>query len=184
MKDTSITFKYIITAFAAVLGTWIIHEFAHWATAELLGYDSTMRLNSTNLIKGQEVSGWHRQLISAAGPIITMIQVVIVFLLLKKNWSKSLYLLLFVGFYMRLLASIMNAVNPTSPNDEGRISEYFGIGLYTIPILVSVFLFYLVFKISKQYQLPKKFQLVTYLIVTVYIAILVLSDQYFKIRIL
>jgi len=184
MKDTNITFKYIITAFLAVLGTWIIHEFAHWATAELLGYNSRMSLNSTNYIKGQNVTDWHRQLVSAAGPIITIIQVVIVFLLLKKNWSKSLYLLLFVGFYMRLLASIMNVVNPTSPNDEGRVSEYFGIGLYTIPIIVSAFLFYLVFKISKQYQIPKKFQLATYLIVTVFIAILILSDQYFKIRIL
>tara|TARA_R110002073_G_scaffold128999_5_gene275217 strand:+ start:16007 stop:16561 length:555 start_codon:yes stop_codon:yes gene_type:complete len=184
MKDTNITFKYIITALLAVFGTWIIHEFAHWAMAELLGYESTMRLNSTNFVKGQEVRGWHRQLVSAAGPIITMIQVVIVFLLLKKNWSKSLYLLLFVGFYMRLLASIMNAVNPSSPNDEGRISEYFGIGLYTIPILVSVFLFYLVFKISKQYHIPKKFQIVTYLIATLFIALLILSDQYFKIRII
>ncbi|MFY0630785.1 MAG: hypothetical protein JXR05_10420 [Flavobacteriaceae bacterium] len=180
MKDTSITIKYFFSAIAAVLVTWFIHEFAHWATSEALGYETIMRLNSATPVKGQNVSKAHHIITSAAGPLITILQAIILFFFLKKSWNKFLYLFLFIPFYMRLLAGLFNVFNP---NDEGRISEYYGLGLYTLPIVVSLSLFILVFKISKQYQLPKKFHLITYLIATFLITILILSDQYFKIRI-
>ena len=181
MTDTRITFKYILTAKGVVLITWLIHELAHWAASELLGYDSIMRLNATGFINGKEVTEGHHQIVSAAGPIITILQGIIAFLVLKKHWSKTAYLFLFTAFYMRFLAGVLNYIQP---NDEGRISLYFGIGLYTLSILVSGFLFFLVYQISKKYQLTKKFHLITYIIITILTSIVILTDQFFKFQIL
>lgn len=181
MADTRITFGYVFTAILAALSTWILHEFAHWITSESLGYNTIMTLNGTSPMKGQDISEWHRFLISAAGPVVTIFQAVIVFIFLKNTWSKHLYLFLFIAFYMRFLASGMNVI---SPNDEGRMSMYLGIGLYTLPLIVSAFLFYLVYSTSKKYRLDRKFQTFTLFLVMVLSSLIVLLDQFFSIRLL
>ncbi|MFV1884767.1 MAG: hypothetical protein ACMZ7B_09785 [Balneola sp.] len=182
MKDQKITFKYISAGIGAVLFTWLIHEFTHWLTSELLGFEAVMRLNSVYSVKGQNPTELHRAIISISGPIITILQGLIAFLVLKsRDWNKYLYPLLFTAFYMRLLAGIMNFINV---NDEGRVGEYLGIGIVSLPIIVSGLLFYLVYRISKQHSLNWKFQLGTYLIAMVVSSILILSDQFFGIRIL
>ena len=181
MINQKITFNYVIACLIAVLFTWILHEFTHWATSELLGYESIMRLNSVSPIADQNPTDWHKIYISASGPLITIIQALIVFMLLRKTWTKWLYPFLFTPFFMRFLAGGMNAMNP---NDEGRISEFFGLGLYTISILVSLLLFFLVYKTSKRYQLKKPFHLWTVLIILVLSSALIMADQLFKIRII
>ncbi|MDC8003900.1 hypothetical protein POV27_07540 [Aureisphaera galaxeae] len=180
--DQKITLKYIIAIAGAVLFTWVLHEFMHWVTAELLGYDSIMRLNSVSTIDGGEHAGWDGVYTSASGPLITILQATVVFLYLKaKGWNKWVYPLLFVPFYMRLLAGIMNFM---MPNDEGRIGEFLGIGLFTISIVVSGFLFFLVYKISRKYALNWKFHLWTTLWVLSASSTLIMVDQFFSIRIL
>lgn len=182
MIDQKITFRYILATAIAVIFTWVLHEFTHWVTSESLGYESIMRLNSVSVVDGQERTDWHKIYISASGPIITILQAIVVFILLKtKGWNKLIYPLMFVPLYMRSLAGVVNFVNP---NDEGRISEFFGIGLFTISILVSGLLFFLVFKISKKYNLNWKFNLWTTLIIMVASSILILSDQFLGIRLL
>jgi len=182
MNDQKITLKYILAGLFAVIFTWIIHEFTHWLTSESLGYESIMRLNSVSEADGQERTEWHKIYISASGPIITIFQAIMAFLILKtKGWDKYIYPILLVPLYMRSLAGIMNFINP---NDEGRISEFLGIGLFTISIIVSGFLFFLVFKISKKYGLNWKFNFWTTIITMVVSSILILSDQFFGIRIL
>ncbi|MEQ9266355.1 MAG: hypothetical protein RLN81_14090 [Balneolaceae bacterium] len=182
MTDQKINLKYIFAGAAAVLFTWLIHEFTHWLTSELLGYETVMRLNSAFSVKGQNPTEFHRAIISISGPLITILQALIVFYILKsRDWNKYLYPLLFTAFYMRLLAGIMNFINV---NDEGRVGEYLGIGTFTLSIFVSLLLFYLVYQISKKYALNWKFQLGTYLIVMVVSSLLILSDQFLGIRIL
>jgi len=113
-----------------------------------------MSLNSTSYSKGQNPTGQHQQFISAAGPIITLVQAFIAFLALKKAWSKFAYLFLLVPFYMRVLVGLMNVVNL---NDEGRISSYLDIGTFTLSIVVCGLLFFMVFLISKNTSLPRNF---------------------------
>ena len=182
MTDKKINFKYIILGIIAVVLTWIIHEFAHWLTSELLGYTTIMKLNGTSSIHGENPTAFQRTIISAAGPVVTIIQGLVVFLILKsRNWNKYLYLFLFTAFYMRVLAGIMNFINP---NDEGRISAFLKMGTFTLPIIVSGFLFFLVYKISEKYDLNWKFQLGTIFIIMLASSILILSDQFYEIRIL
>ena len=182
MNEQKINGKYIIISIIIVIFTWIIHELTHWITSEYLGYESLMRLNSVSLANEQEQTEWHKIYISASGPIITIFQAIIAFFILKKKgWNKYIYPILFVPFYMRLLAGIMNFINP---NDEGRISEFLGIGLYTISIIISGFLFFLIFKISKKYGLNWKFNFWTTIITMIVSSIMILSDQFIGIRIL
>jgi hypothetical protein len=182
MKDQHISIKYIIAGILAVISTWIIHEFAHWLTAEMLGYESIMRINGVSPVDGQDQTDWHKILISASGPIITVLQGLIVYIALKvRNWNKYLYTLLFTAFYMRLLAGLMNFINP---NDEGRISSFFEIGTFTLPLLITGLLFFMVYKISRTYNLTWKFQLWTTIITMLASSILILSDQFFGIRLL
>ncbi len=182
MTDQKITFKYILATVGAVIFTWILHEFTHWITSESLGYESIMKLNSVTANDGQERTDWHKVYISGSGPLITILQAIIVFLILRtKGWNKLLYPLLFTPLYMRLLAGAMNFVNP---NDEGRISEFFGLGLFTLSIIVSGLLFLLVYKISNKYGLKSKFNTWTAIIIMVVSSILIMSDQFFDIRIL
>lgn len=182
MIDQKITLEYILHGILAVFFTWIVHEFAHWATSEFLGYKSIMRINGVSFVDGENPSDLHKIIISASGPIVTILQGFIAFILLKsRNWNKFLYMLLFVAFYMRFLAGLMNFLNL---NDEGRISSFLGIGTFTLPIIVSGLLFLMVYKISKKYDLKWKFQLWSTFIVMVLSSILILSDQFLGVRIL
>ena len=181
MRHFKVTFSYVLTTFLAVFMTWILHEFAHWATSKLLGYEAMMSLNKSGPVGKVSMSKGDHMLISAAGPIITILQAMVVCFLLQRNWNKHLYPIVFIPFYMRLLAGIMNVFKA---NDEGRISEYFGIGLYTLSIVVSGFLFYLVYSISKKHELTKKFNLYTTLLVMLFSSLLILGNQFFQIRLL
>lgn len=180
--DTKINVQYITTIVGSVLFTWLLHEFVHWFTAEILGYTAVMQLNGTAIASSQNVSELDQAIVSISAPLITVFQALVAFFCLKKQgWNQYLYPFLLVPFYMRLLAGLMNAINP---NDEGRVGEFLGIGLYTIPVVVGAFLFFLVYKTSKKYQLKSKFQWFTVLLIMFFSSVLILADQFFKIRIL
>nr|WP_321235095.1 hypothetical protein [uncultured Psychroserpens sp.] len=182
MNDQRINGKYILAGMVAVIFTWIVHEFTHWVTSELFGYETIMQLNSTSPIKGENPTESRMAIISISAPIVTILQALVVFIILKtRNWNKYLYPFLFTAFYMRLLAGLMNFINV---NDEGRVSQYLGIGTFTLSITASGLLFYMVYKISKKHSLNWKFQLGTYVIVIVISSILILSDMFFEIRII
>ncbi len=180
--DQKITFRYLLASLGAVIFTWVLHEFAHWITSESLGYESVMSLNSVSVTEGQEKSASHEVYISVAGPLITIFQAVIVFLILQtKGWNKLIYPLLFTPLYMRFLAGVMNFIKP---NDEGRIGEFLGIGLFTVSLFVCALLFYLVFRISKKYRLNWRFNFLTTVLIMASSSILILADQFLGIRIL
>jgi high-affinity Fe2+/Pb2+ permease len=182
MTDQKITLKYILTLIIVVFITWIIHEFAHWLTNESLGYETIMRLNGTSTIKGENPTDLHNIISSSAGPIITIIQGLVAYVLLKfRKWNKCIYAFLFTAFFMRFFASLMNFI---MLNDEGRISVYLKLGIFTLPIIVSGILFYMVYKISRKYNLKWKFHILTSVILLIAVTGLIFIDQYFKIRIL
>ncbi|SFS93538.1 hypothetical protein SAMN04487906_2193 [Zhouia amylolytica] len=182
MTDTKITAKYVLASAGAVLFTWLIHEFTHWVTSEALGYEAIMTLNTVSPLTGQEQTDWHKIYISASGPLITILQALIVFMfLLKKGWNKLVYPLLFTPLYMRVMAGFFNFIKP---NDEGRVSDFFGLGLFTLSIIVSAILFFLVYRISKKHQLNWKFNILTLLVVIFFSSILIMADQFLGIRIL
>jgi len=174
-------FKYVLTTMIAVTFTWTLHEFTHWVTGGLLGNGMIMTLNTCYSKSGQYIENWHSTVISAAGPIVTLIQAIIFYYLLKAKSGKSLFPFLLTCLYMRLLAGIMNFINP---NDEARISLDLGLGTFTLSILVVGFLFYLTYDISKIRGFKAKLIVTTTLLIMLFSSILILSDQALKVIIL
>lgn len=182
MGNFKITTKYSLITLIAVFLTFFFHEFSHWITGELLGYKMTMRLNYVSLTNGGECKEfWEKNLISAAGPIFTIIQGIIFYLIMKKYKNINIYPFLFLPFFMRLLAFSVSFI---SPNDEARISRDLGIGTYTLFIIVCLFLGILVYKISKKYLIDMKFQLINMVLTSIFITLIVLGDNFFKIKII
>jgi hypothetical protein len=175
------TYKYLLITSFAVVFTWLIHEFSHWLMGYLLGYEMVMTLNTAYPIDGKYENELHRLLISAAGPLITLFEAIIIFFYMKKQNLIQLYPFLFFCFFMRFLAMMISFLNL---NDEARISESLGLTPFTIPLLMTGFLFYLVFKISKQYQINRSFTLKLLVTVSIFSISIIIIDQFLKIRIL
>jgi hypothetical protein len=176
-----IDIKYIAVFAIAVFFSWIFHELAHWTVGEYLGYKMGMTLNSGYPLSGQYSKDLHYQIISAAGPIFTLSEAVLIFILMIQKKRILLYPFLFTCFYMRLFAAIISVRHP---NDEARISDSIGIGKYTLPILMTITLFVLVYKISKKYKFGAKFNLANLGLVILLSSIIILIDMYFKVRLL
>ncbi|MEO5564428.1 MAG: hypothetical protein ABIR18_13360, partial [Chitinophagaceae bacterium] len=130
---------------------------------------------------GQYNSDSDYQVISAAGPAITLIEAIIVFSIMRRRKEILLYPFLFTCFYMRFFATGISFLNP---NDEARISKSLGIGMFTLPIIMTVVLFYLVYKVSQQYSLSTRFNSITLALVIFFTSIIILSDQFFHIQLL
>lgn len=172
---------YIAISGMAVLLTWLLHELSHWAAGEWLGYDMVMTLNSGYPVSRQYSQELHYQLISAAGPIFTLGEALLIFILMKKSRRVWLYPFLFTCFYMRLFATVISF---RRPNDEARISTALGIGKFTLPILMTIALFLLLYNVSKSYGFKSKFNLINLGLVILFSSLIILADMYFKVRLL
>lgn len=172
--------KYILITPLAVLSSWLLHELAHYFTGELLGYDMAMTLNKSYPVNGSYNKNSHYHLISAAGPLVTLLEAFLVYFLMRRGRNYLLYPFLFTCFYIRLMAAIISFFNP---NDEARISKALGIGTFTLPLLIVALLFYLVYQIAKDYAVTKKFNLITLVFIILFSSAIILSDQFLQLRI-
>ncbi len=173
--------KYIAVFAIAVFFSWLLHELAHWAVGEFLSYKMVMTLNTSYPLNGQFVQGWHYQLISASGSIFTLCEALLIFVLMTQRKWILLYPFIFTCFYMRLFAAIISFSNP---NDEARISSAIGIGKFTLPIIMTIILFGLIYKISKLYGFNTRFNVVNLCLTILFSSIIILTDMYFKVRLL
>jgi hypothetical protein len=180
-NNNKITVKYILVTGLAVLFSWVLHEFAHWTAGNMLGYEMVMSLNKNTPVNGFFKSDKHYQLISAAGPFITLLQAFLVFFLMKKQKTTLLYPFLFSCFYMRLFATVISFRHL---NDEARISNSLAIGTFTLPIIVTAVLLLLVYKTSVNNKFTFRFNLITLGLVIFFSSIIIMADQFLHIRLL
>ena len=176
-----INFKYILLTAVAVFLSFELHELAHFFTGEYLGNKMAMTLNSGYPVNGFYLEEWQYNVVSAAGPLFTILQAIIFYFLLKKIDNYYLYPWLLIPFFMRFSAMVLSFSNP---NDEARISTSLGLGMFTLPLLVSIFLLFLVFKINQKYSYTKRFNLISVLLIIFFYSAIILIDQYFHIRLL
>ena len=172
---------FILVAAITVFLSFFLHELCHYFAGILQGLPMGMSLNNTFGLGNPEVPVSQAIIICAAGPVFTILQAVIVYFLIQRNGSPLLYPALFTPFYMRLLAGVMNVFNL---NDEGKIGNFLGIGTYTLSAVVVGFLFYLVYITSSRQHYPARFNGLTLFLVLLFSSILILCDQFFKVRVL
>lgn len=177
-RNSNINLKYIVICSIAVFLTFFFHEGAHYIMGKALGYDMWMNLNSAGTVGGGGFnSDWEKQLVSAAGPIFTIIQGIVIFYIIKNTKNLNWYPFLFTTALMRFFAAAISVI--AKANDEARISAWLGIGKMTLPIIVSAFLFFLVIKTSINNKLSWSFNLITLLLISINIAALVYLNQYY-----
>ena len=174
-------YKLILYSLLAVVFTFLIHEFAHWTMGEFLGYEMRMTLNTGYPVAGKYEQAWHYTVISAVGPLITLLQAIFFYFLIKKYSNRNMYPFLFTTFYITLLSGLLGFRNP---NDLGRIGINLNIGLFTLPLIFTILHFALVYKTYKQEKYERKFNVATLLYIILFSSIWILTNQKFKVILL
>jgi len=172
---------YILIILLATVFSWLLHEFAHWLTGTLLGNTMAMTFNTGYPVSGNYLASSHENIVSIAGPLVTLLQAVVVFLIMKYRNAARLYPFLFVCFYMRLLAAVLSILNP---NDEARVSMDLGLGKFTLHIIMVAVLFLLVYFTASRYRFSKKYNAATLGFIVLFSSTIVLSDQALHLRLL
>lgn len=173
--------KYIAYSLFAVIFTFLMHECTHWVMGELLGYEMVMTLNKCYPAKLSYDKEWHYTLISAVGPLITLLQALIICLMIKRTSRIIIYPFLFSCFYLELVSGIMNYRNA---NDLGRISRSFNLGLFTLPLIFLAIHFIMLYTTSVREKYTSKFNLITFLWILLFSSIWILINQRFNVIIL
>ena len=123
---------FYLLVFVAGFVTFALHEGGHWLAAVALGHEGYFGLNSAGA--RDAVSGTHAMSITAAGPAVTVAQGLIALWLVLARRSGVAWVFLFWAAFMRLMATVISLWNP---NDEARISQFHGLGDWTLPVVVT-----------------------------------------------
>ncbi len=167
--------RHIPLFILATFATYVLHEAAHWAAGELLGYDMWVNINSAGLANGVYRNAWHGQLVSIAGPFITMVQAIIAFIILRKHKTIIAFAFLFSALIMRFVAMLMSFIHP---NDEARVSEWLGLGHWTLHIGVVLILLSLTLKGGSYLKFRWWSYLVAYVFVSIATAMVVMGEPF------
>jgi hypothetical protein len=139
---------YGVVLGATVL-TFLVHESAHWAMGQALGYEMRMSLNGA-APKGGFRDAADAAWVTAAGPAITGLQAVMAYALVRGRNLSWAYAFLFVAWFMRFAAAVVSLLNP---NDEARLSLAWGWGQWLLPALVVLALLVLTALASRHLRL-------------------------------
>lgn len=167
--------KWFFLLIIVTLATYVLHEGAHWAAGELLGYDMWVNINSAGLVSGTYKADWHSIIVSLAGPLVTILQAIIAFVILKKHRKFVLFAIIFAAFMMRFCAMMMSVFNA---NDEAKVSEWLGLGPWTLYGFVVIGLLLLTIKAGQYLKLRWPTYLFAYIATSIGITICVMSEAY------
>lgn len=143
------------------LATFVVHEAAHWAAGELLGYPMRPGLNSGVPLRPTTVRD--AMLISAAGPAVTILIALAAFRRVLATGSTTAFAFVIWAAFMRLVAAGLGFV---MPNDEARISAGLGLGAWTLPLLVSAGLVALAWIAGRRVRVTWRTGLLCYLVLS------------------
>lgn len=118
----------VACAIAAVL-TFVLHEGAHWAAGEALGYDMFLRANSAGLARGEYRNETDAMIVTIAGPAFTLLQALVAFVIARGSQSAAAFAFVLSALLMRMLAA---GVSFGNPNDEARFSLWLGFGPWAV----------------------------------------------------
>lgn len=166
--------SYYAWFFLAIAITYFLHEGAHWLSGLAMGLEMKIGLNAIKVTGG--ALPWQHAVMSIAGPIVTIIQAVVAYSMVKRTGSHQAFAMLYAAAWMRVIATVVSLFNL---NDEARVSAYLGLGTWTLPLLVSVALVALFVHASRILKLTWKDQFFCYLVFSVAVSLIVGLDRVF-----
>jgi hypothetical protein len=174
LNKSKLNFRFSLVLFAVGIATFAVHEFAHWIAGVVLGYE--MLASPNHVWPIGDIDPADATLISTAGPLITIIQGVLGYFLVRRRDSLFGFALIYTAFFTRLLAAVVSISNP---NDEARISSYLGYGQWTIPTVVVIALLVLTYLASRRLKLSFRDQFLCYAAASLAVSLVVGIDYVF-----
>lgn len=168
------TRSFYVILMTVGIGTFLIHEFAHWTVGEVLGHD--MAASPNHVWPRSPMPVRDQAFVAAAGPLITVAQGVVGFWLVRRRHSQLGFALLYMALFMRLVAAGISLFNP---NDEAKVSQWLGLGTWTLPLTVVIGLFILFVAASRKLKPGYRDQLFCFLVASVVVASIVGLDMAF-----
>ena len=153
--------------------TNVLHEAGHWLMGAALGMDLKFGLNGVRYLS--PTAPWQRALADAAGPLVTIVQAIIAYAVVRRSASLKAFAFLYAAAFMRMTAGLVSLMHP---NDEARLSMYFGLGKWTLPVLVAVALIVLAIRGGKRFKLTWKDHVVCYLVASLAVSAIVALDRF------
>lgn len=169
-----LTARFYAVLFFVGIGTFLVHEFAHWLTGVAIGHDMVATPN--HVWSRDPMGALDQTMVSAAGPLVTLAQGILGFWLVKRRRSQFGFALLYMAFFMRLLAAGLSFSNP---NDEARVSQLLGLGTWTLPLVVVAGLLGLLVAASRHLELRFRDQFFCYLSASIVVSLIVGVDMAF-----
>lgn len=156
-----------------MLATFAVHELAHATTGRALGHAMVMTLNNARPAGG-ELPPQHALLITAAGPLITVLQAVLAAAMALRTRRLAWYAPVFAALFMRAAAMVISIAHP---NDEARLSLAAGLGTWTLPALTVGGLLWLTVVVSRRLRLHWSVQAIGYVVASVVVTAIVVIDR-------
>ena len=164
--------RFYLWLVLAFLITNLIHESAHWLMGAALGLEMQFGLNAVRYLS--PTLPWERALADAAGPVVTIVQGIVAYVMVTRSGSLKAFAFLYAAAFMRLVAGLVSIMHP---NDEARLSLYLGLGKWTLPVLVAAGLVVLAVKGGKRLGWTWKDQLACYLVASLAVSAIVGLDR-------
>lgn len=179
MGRLALTWKHIPLFLIIMILTFIIHEAGHFLMGKLLGYEMFVSINKAGITqRGTASADWHQTLMTLNGPIVTYAQAIIGLLIAHRYKTIRAFLIVFAAFTMRLMAAVISLF---SPNDEYRVSEWLGLGAWTLPVIAVAGLLLLTLLTSRQLGLGWRSWLLAYLTSTLAITAVIFTERYWPV---
>lgn len=164
---------FYLLLFAITPAAFFFHELAHWLAGETLGYSMTMSLNNAHPVEGAFRTTADAMWVSAAGPLLTILQGTIAYLLVRRTGNPLFYPVIFIALFMRASAMLISGFNL---NDEARISHALGIGEWTLPAVVVAGLLALTWRASLRIGAHWSVNVYSYLVASLAVTAVVWGD--------
>ncbi len=153
--------------------TNLLHEGGHWLMGAALGLEMQFGLNAVTYLPPTEP--WQRALADAAGPLVTIVQAIIAYVVVRKSASLKAFAFLYAAAFMRMVAGLVSVLHP---NDEARLGMYLGLGKWTLPVLVAAGLIALALHGARRFKLTWKDHVLCYLVASLAVSAIVGADRF------
>ncbi|XUU61592.1 hypothetical protein ACRAQ6_04800 [Erythrobacter sp. HA6-11] len=164
----------VFALFVCIFITQWLHELGHALAAVGFGYEVELSSNRVAPTEGPYATDVHRNLISMAGPAVTVLIAIAAYIWRARlGWLAPI--VLWNTLTMRVLATLASI---NSPNDEARVSLSLGLGAWTLPLIVCAFLLALFVIVARERGLGKMWYLAAWIGMSLGYGVVVFGEKW------
>lgn len=153
LRESRIGWQLALLMVPVAFLTYLFHELGHWTVGELLGNDMVLGLNSANARSGAYVGGTDALYISIGGPLFTLLQAFVAWILVETTRSMVAYSFLYFAAFCRFFSILLGGY---SLQDEARISALLHVNRFMAAIVVLTALSVMVWRGGRALKLGPK----------------------------